>query len=99
MAAKKIRNRLGDGYEPHKPELLRRLRKIEGQIRGIQQMIEEDRHCLDVTQQLNAVVSGAREVTAMILGDHLQRCLNDPKHCEDGGVDEVVAVLRRMIRA
>jgi DNA-binding FrmR family transcriptional regulator len=99
MTVKKTRARLGDGYEPHKPDLLRRLRKIEGQVRGIQQMIENDRHCLDVTQQLNAVISGAREVTAIILGDHLQRCLTDPTHCDDGGVAEVIAVLRRMIKA
>lgn len=90
---------MGDGYEQDKPELMRRLKKIEGQLRGIQQMIETDRHCLEITQQLTAVVSGAREVTAILLGDHLQRCLNDPEHCGDDAVHEVVAVLRRMMKA
>jgi len=61
--------------------------------------VSPDRQCLDVTQQLDAVVSGAREVTARILGDHLQHCLSDPKHCDDGGIEVVVAVLRRMIKA
>jgi DNA-binding FrmR family transcriptional regulator len=96
---KSPRERLGDGYEQDKPDLLRRLRKIEGQIRGIQQMIESDRHCLEITQQLTAAVSGAREVTAILLGDHLQRCLNDPEHCGDGAVNEVVVVLRKMMKA
>ena len=99
MTRKRPRKRVGDGYEQDKPELLRRLRKIEGQIRGIQQMIESDRYCLEITQQITAAVSGAREVTAILLGDHLRRCLDDPDHCGDDAVDEVVAVLRRMMKA
>jgi CsoR family transcriptional regulator, copper-sensing transcriptional repressor len=49
-----------------------RLRRIEGQVRGLQQMIEDGRHCVDVAHQINAVVAALRRVQADMLRDHLQ---------------------------
>ncbi len=51
---------------------LRRLRRIEGQVRGLQQMIEDGRYCIDVAHQINAVVAALRRVEADMLRDHLQ---------------------------
>lgn len=58
--------RLPTSYDDDKEALLRRLRKMEGQVRGIEQMIEGDRYCLDVVQQLNSLASAAREVALIV---------------------------------
>ncbi len=56
-------------YEHDKDALLRRLRKREGQVRGLQQMVEDGRSCLDVVQQINALSAAAREVALIVLED------------------------------
>ena len=62
-------------YDADKEALLRRLRRMEGQVRGIGQMIEDDRYCLDVVQQINALTAAAREVALIVLEDHLMGCI------------------------
>lgn len=103
MAAtqKKTRARVGEGYSEDRNDLLKRLRRIEGQVRGIQQMINDDRHCIDIVQQINAVVAASREVSARILGSHLQSCLTDAVTRRDGkeAVSEMVAVVRQMLKS
>ena len=56
-------------YSEDKEALLKRLRRMEGQVRGIQQMVEDDRYCLDVVQQVNALTAAAREVALLVLED------------------------------
>jgi DNA-binding FrmR family transcriptional regulator len=101
MATKKARKVAGEGYAEDRDDLLRRLRRIEGQIRGIQQMIEGDRNCVDVVQQINAVVAASREVSARILGAHLHHCLTEAVSRRDGkeAVGEMVGVVRQMLKA
>ena len=55
----------------HKHQI-RRLRRIEGQVRGLQQMIAQERHCIEVAQQINAAIAALRRVEADMLRDHLQ---------------------------
>lgn len=52
--------------------LLRRLRKVEGQVRGLQQMIAEDRYCLDEVQQISAITAALREVSLLIMRQHVE---------------------------
>ena len=87
-------------YEQDKEALLRRLRKMEGQVRGIQQMIDDDRYCLDVVQQLNALTAAAREVSLIVLEDHLRGCVTDAIKDDDGdaAIKEMVTVLGKALR-
>lgn len=78
-------------------DLVTRLRRIEGQARGIQRLVEEEAYCLDVLQQVEALTAAADEVALLLLEDHIDGCLT---HAIDSGqgrpyVDEVMSVIRR----
>ncbi|GAC1321333.1 MAG: metal-sensitive transcriptional regulator [Thermoleophilaceae bacterium] len=63
------------GYTPTKDQLLKRLRRIEGQVRGIQKMVEEDRYCIDVLQQASAVTAAIDKVALGLLNEHVHHCM------------------------
>jgi len=63
------------GYAPHKDQLLKRLARIEGQVRGIAKMIEDDRYCIDILTQLGAVDTALEAVALKVLEDHVQHCV------------------------
>jgi DNA-binding FrmR family transcriptional regulator len=63
------------GYYQHKDRLLARLRRIEGQIRGLQGMLEEDRYCVDILTQIAAANSALKTVAVALLGDHMRHCI------------------------
>jgi CsoR family transcriptional regulator, copper-sensing transcriptional repressor len=87
-------------YAGNKEDLLRRLRRMEGQVRGLQQMIADDRYCLDVVQQINALTAAAREVALIVLEDHLRGCVAEAVREDnaDVAIREMVAVLGRALR-
>jgi CsoR family transcriptional regulator, copper-sensing transcriptional repressor len=87
-------------YDAEKPALRLRLRKMEGQVRGLQQMIEDDRYCLDVVHQVNAVTAAAREVALIVLEAHLRTCVTNAVEQNDGeaAIQEMVDVLRKTLR-
>ena len=87
-------------YTDEKPALQARLRRMEGQVRGLQQMVEEDRYCLDVVQQINALTAAAREVELRVLECHLRTCVTDAVRENDGeaAIKEMIAVLRKTLR-
>ncbi|HET6944339.1 MAG TPA: metal-sensitive transcriptional regulator [Gaiellaceae bacterium] len=60
------------GYAPHKDQLLKRLARIEGQVRGIARMIEEDRYCIDILTQLGAVDTALEAVAIKVLEEHVR---------------------------
>src|SRR5262245_29803316 len=70
---------------------LNRLRRIEGQVRGLQRMVEEDQYCIDVLTQVNSVVSALRSVGMGLLDDHVRHCVRDS--IETGDADEKVEEL------
>ncbi len=87
-------------YSKDKDTLLARMRRIEGQARGIHKMIEEDRYCPDIIQQLTALSRASKEVSLLLLQDHIEGCVTDAiqhDHGEDM-VRELVAVVRRAMR-
>ena len=63
------------GYAPHKDQLLKRLARIEGQVRGIARMIEEDRYCIDILTQLGAVDTALEAVAVKVLEEHVRHCV------------------------
>ncbi len=84
-------------YTRDKRDLVTRLRRIEGQARGIQRLVEEEAYCLDVLQQVEALTAAADQVALLLVEDHISGCLT---HAIDTGqgaeyVDEVMTVVRR----
>ncbi|HEY5639876.1 MAG TPA: metal-sensitive transcriptional regulator [Dehalococcoidia bacterium] len=83
-------------YGKDRDVLLARMSKIEGQARGISKMIDEDRYCPDIIQQLIAMTSAAREVSLLLLEDHVQGCVTEA--IKSGGADETVRELIDVVR-
>lgn len=83
-----------------KEPLLQRLRRVEGQVRGLQQMVENDRHCLEEVQQMHAITAAVREVAVALIGDHLRASIAFAVQAHDGAevMDEIVTVLRAALR-
>lgn len=89
-------------YASDREEILSRLRKIEGQIRGIQRMVSDDAYCVDVLTQVSAVVSGMEKVGLRLLREHMQGCVSDAIRSKGSGedkIDEVVKVVERFLQA
>ena len=63
------------GYTENKEPLLKRLRRIEGQVRGVESMVEEDRYCIDVVTQITAIQSALDKVALSLLEDHASHCV------------------------
>src|SRR3954451_13673018 len=86
--------------EEEKARIIDRLKKIEGQVRGIARMVEESRYCLDEVQQANAIVAAMREVELLIISDHLNAGMDFAVQSKntDVAVKDMMAVLRAAIR-
>jgi len=65
------------GYQSHKDDYLKRLRRIEGQVRGLQRMIEEDTYCIDVLTQVSAATKALQSVAIGLLDEHVRHCVAD----------------------
>ena len=76
--------------------LLKRLRRIEGQVRGLQKMIEEERYCIDILTQLAATTAALEGVGLKVLEDHVRHCV---RAGGDEKIDEVMAVVARFLRS
>ncbi len=88
------------GYTAEKDALLKRLRRIEGQTRGLQKMVEEDRWCPDILQQIAAVTAALDQVALGLAAGHVQHCMaigDDPKR-RDEMTDELMQALGRLVR-
>ena len=90
------------GYAADKQQLLARLRRIEGQVRGLQRMIDDDTYCIDVLTQLAAVSKGLQGVGVHLLHDHLQHCVAGAagdEHRTGELVDEATRAVERLLRS
>ena len=86
------------GYQADKGELIRRLRRIEGQIEGIARMIETDRYCIDVVTQVSAAHAGLNQVAIRLLEDHTRHCvLNGEGELRQERTEELIAVVGRLL--
>jgi DNA-binding FrmR family transcriptional regulator len=90
------------GYTATKDELLARLGKIEGQVRGVGRMVEEDRYCIDVVTQINAVRAALDKVALGLLDGHVRHCLvgghGGPTDPDDQAAELMSAVGRMLSR-
>ena len=91
------------GYTPHKDQLLKRLARIEGQVRGISKMIEDDRYCIDVLTQLGAVDTALEAVALKVLEEHVEQCVagalasGDPEQANEKA-DELLKAVQRFAK-
>ena len=85
-------------YASDSEEILSRLKKVEGQIRGIQRMVSEGAYCTDILTQISAVVSGMEKVGLRVLREHMTGTLQT-KGQTDEKVDEVVKVVERFLQS
>jgi DNA-binding FrmR family transcriptional regulator len=91
------------GYVQDKDALIRRLHRIEGQVRGIERMVEEERYCIDVLTQIAAVKTALESLGFQILDDHVNHCVADALTARDEGAaaeksKELLAAVHRFAR-
>ena len=90
-------------YEMQKPDIAKRLARIEGQVRGIAGMIESDRYCIDVLDQISAVTKGLQTAAVGLLHDHLGHCVTHAIEAggpdADAKINEAVAAISRLMRS
>ena len=88
------------GYTNHKQDVQGRLSRIEGQIRGISTMVEEDRYCIDVLTQVSAAKAALERVALMLLADHTEHCVAEAIRAGKGGakVKELTGAVERLVR-
>ena len=88
------------GYTSNKDNYAKRLRRIEGQVRGVAKMIEEDRYCIDIVTQIEAVLAALARVESDLLRQHLEHCVHEVMASKDASardrvIEELVGVFRR----
>jgi CsoR family transcriptional regulator, copper-sensing transcriptional repressor len=76
-------SRTSTSYAHDKAKIMARLRRMEGQVRGVQRMVEEDQYCLDVLTQLSAIIAAARQTGLLVLEDHVRGCVLGSEHAHD----------------
>ena len=86
-----------------KEALIKRLHRIEGQVRGIERMVEEDRYCIDVLTQISAVRTALEQVGAKLLEDHVTHCIADAVAAGDGRAataktEEMLEAVQRFVK-
>jgi DNA-binding FrmR family transcriptional regulator len=87
------------GYTATKEQLVGRLRRIEGQVRGIERMVEEDRYCIDVLTQIGAIQAALDKVALGLLDDHARHCvIGGDESQQDERTTELMAAVGRLMR-
>ena len=91
------------GYTDDKQQILTRLKRAEGQVRGIQRMVEDDTYCIDVLTQVSAATKALETVAIQLLSDHLSHCVAEA--AREGGpvadekITEAMAAIARLVRS
>lgn len=89
------------GYLTEKQAVLTRLRRIEGQIRGLQRLVDEEQYCIDILTQVSAATKALEGVALLLLDQHLEHCLahaSDPDEAQQK-LNEASAAIRRLVRS
>ncbi|UBH08916.1 metal-sensing transcriptional repressor [Macrococcus armenti] len=83
--------------DEEKDKLIKRLKRVEGQVRGIQKMIEEDRYCVDILVQMSAIESAMKQVGYAVTERHMKHCVSDAIKDGNGdtSIDELMKVLKQ----
>ena len=91
------------GYSMNKDDYLKRLRRVEGQIRGLQRLIDEDAYCIDVLTQISAATKALQSVAIGLLDEHMRHCVRDAaaesSERADAMIEEATRAIERLVRA
>lgn len=91
------------GYIHHKDDYLKRLRRIEGQARGLQRMVDEEQYCIDILTQVSAMTKALQSVSLGLLDEHLNHCVVDAVAAggdeADAKLKEASAAIARLVRS
>jgi DNA-binding FrmR family transcriptional regulator len=86
------------GYYESKPELAKRLNRVEGQIRGIARMVEDDKYCIDILTQVSAAQAALDKISLSLLKDHARHCMMESDEVKKSEkADELIAAISRML--
>jgi DNA-binding FrmR family transcriptional regulator len=87
------------GYSATKDQLLKRLKRVEGQVRGVQNMVDEDRYCIDVLTQISAIQAALDKVALGLMDEHARHCVIDgPAEVKGERTEELMAAIARLMR-
>jgi DNA-binding FrmR family transcriptional regulator len=90
----------GHSYDVDRAKILARLKRIEGQVRGISRMIEDDKYCIDILTQVSAVIASTRSVGMLVLEDHIRGCvMNADPDDREATLDELNLAIERFVRS
>jgi CsoR family transcriptional regulator, copper-sensing transcriptional repressor len=84
------------GYAASKDQLLKRLARVEGQVRGISRMVDDERYCIEIVTQVNAARAALDKIALGIVDDHVRHCLRQPTD-SDERADELMEAVGRML--
>jgi DNA-binding FrmR family transcriptional regulator len=88
------------GYSMSRDDYISRLRRIEGQVRGLQRMVGEDKYCIDILTQVSSVTSALQGVAIGLLDEHVRHCVMEAAaKGDDSKVDEATAAIERLLRS
>ena len=92
-----MENAKAPGYAASKQELLDRLARVEGQIRGVTKMVEEDRYCIDVLTQIEAAEAALNKVALGLVDDHVRHCMRGGKGASEEQIQELMGAVGRLV--
>ena len=87
------------GYYEGKDDVLSRLKRIEGQVRGLQRMVEQDEYCIDILTQITAASNALKKVAVGLLDDHIRHCVAQGTEEGKDMVREATAAIERLVKA
>lgn len=87
------------GYYEDKEELQGRLRRIEGQVRGLQRMVENDEYCIDILTQISAASNALKKVALELLDDHMRHCVANQTETGKDMISEASAAVARLVKS
>jgi DNA-binding FrmR family transcriptional regulator len=89
-----------DSYQHDKQRILTRLRRMEGQVRGVQRMVEEDQYCVDILTQLSSIMAAARSIGLLLLEDHIRGCvINADDEEKEARIQELTEAIDRFTKS
>jgi CsoR family transcriptional regulator, copper-sensing transcriptional repressor len=92
-----MENAKAPGYAASKQELLDRLARVEGQIRGVTKMVEEDRYCIDVLTQIEAAEAALNKVALGLVDDHVRHCMRGGRGASEEQIQELMGAVGRLV--
>ncbi len=88
-----------DRAEKEKKDLMNRLKRIEGQVRGVENMLDNDVYCIDILMQVSAITSALNSFNKVLMANHMKTCVADNiKEGNDEVIDELVAAMQKLMR-